>query len=416
MTHRLCILHPIDPRGSKVGGIETHVRLMLSRHPDDISVLLVGIDERGDLPVGKVVRLDVAGRTIDFLPVIHIPEKAIHAAAKVLSQSVTLRFALAALRHLLKIRRLARASSATTEIERFELALIARAVGNPVVQVVHGEGSRGDKMDSLIKRYWWLHSLNEKVALGLAARVVGVNPNIIRRFEREMPQIARKAEMLTVSVDTERFPAAPFSARDVFRIVFAGRLDAFKDPPLMFDTLGHLHAELDGKVEFHYIGTSDPTLEPAFEAIAPFTVRHGFQDAAGVSAIMRSCHAGILTSYFEGMPCYLLELLSSGRPIGAVRLPQFERLIVPGVSGFQLGRMQHPLMTSQAMAAGFVKLWDEIRAGAIDPEAVRALVRPYSVEVQMPKLFDRHRSLVRQSSTGRPRAIAIATKTESHSR
>ena len=54
--------------------------------------------------------------------------------------------------------------AASTEIERFEFATIAKALGHPVVQLVHGEGSKGDKMDSLIKRYWWIHRLNEEVA------------------------------------------------------------------------------------------------------------------------------------------------------------------------------------------------------------------------------------------------------------
>lgn len=398
MTHRITILHPIDPRGSKVGGIETHVRMMLSRHPQDFSVLLVGMDERGDLPIGTVMRLDVGGRTIDFLPVVHIPDDTIHSAAKKLWQSVTLRFALGALRHLPLIRRLAAAPSASTEIERFEFATIARALGNRVVQVVHGEGSKADKMDSLIKRFWWIHRLNEEIALRLADRVVAVNPNIVRRYEREMPKVAAKAEMLTVSVDTERFPAAAFPPDEEFRIVFAGRLDAFKDPPLMFETMRRIHDRLGGRFAFHYIGTSDPARDPEFAAIAPFTVRHGFQTAAGVSEIMRRCHAGVLTSFFEGMPCYLLELLSSGRPCGAIRLPQFDPLVVEGVSGFLLERPEDRAEAADRLAAGFVDLWAAIRAGRIDPEAVRALVRPYSVEVQMPRLFERHRSLGRRSA------------------
>ncbi|MGG6548491.1 UNVERIFIED_CONTAM: hypothetical protein NY100_24090, partial [Prevotella sp. 15_C9] len=86
------LLHSIDPRGGKVGGIETHVRLMLSRHPDNVSVLLVGIDERGDLEIGKPVKVDFDGRSIDFLPVVHIPGEAMRAAAKTIGQSVTLRF------------------------------------------------------------------------------------------------------------------------------------------------------------------------------------------------------------------------------------------------------------------------------------------------------------------------------------
>ncbi len=220
-SHRLTILHPLDPRGSKVGGIETHVRLMLARHPADFDVLFVGMDERGDLPIGVVTRLEVDGRTIDFLPVVHIPDDTIHSAARKLHQSVTLRFALGALRHLATIRRLAKVPSASTEIERFEFALLARAIGNGVVQVVHGEGSKDDKMDSLIKRFWWIHRLNETIALRLATPRRRGQPQHRQRYEREMPAVAAKTEMLTVSVDTDRFPAAPFPADDVFRVVFA---------------------------------------------------------------------------------------------------------------------------------------------------------------------------------------------------
>lgn len=393
MKHRLCLIHPLDPRGAKVGGIETHVRLMLSRHPADVDLLFVGMDERGDLPLGTVQRLDIDGRAIDFLPVVHIPDDTIHSAARRLTQSVTLRFALGVLRHLGTVRRLARAPRASTEIERFELALLARAIGNPVVQIVHGEGSRKDRMDSLIKRYWWLHRLNEAIALRLADRVVGVNENIIRRYEAEMPDVAAKAEFMTVSVDTARFPAAPFAGDDQFRIVFAGRLDAFKDPPLMFTVMRRLHEALEGRFAFHYIGTSDPHRDPEFAAIDAFTVRHGFQDAAGVSRIMRDCHAGVLTSFFEGMPCYLLELLSSGRPMGAIRLPQYDPLVVGGVSGFLVERPEDRDEAARLMTEGFLALWSDIRAGRLDPQAIRALVRPYSVDTQMPRLFERHRHL-----------------------
>ena len=407
MMHRLCVIHPLDPRGSKVGGIETHVRLLLRRHPADVSLLFVGMDERGDLPLGTVTRLDLDGRSIDFLPVAHIGDDHIHSAAKKLHQSVTLRFALGALRHLPTIRRLARAPRASTEIERFEFALIARAIGNPVVQVVHGEGSKNDQMDSLIKRFWWIHRLNEEIALRLADRVVAVNSNIIRRYEAEMPRIAAKAEMLTVSVDVERFPVAPFPEDDTFRIVFAGRLDAFKDPPLMFEVMRRLHQALDGRFAFHYIGTSDPHREAEFAAIEPFTVRHGFMDAAGVAGVMRACHAGILTSFFEGMPCYLLELLSTGRPMGAIRLPQFDPLVVDGVSGFLVERPDDRAAAADLLAGRFLALWDDIRAGRLDPRLIHDKVEPYTVHAQMPKLFDRHRRL--GAAAGGQGGPAVAT-------
>ena len=114
------------------------------------------------------------------------------------------------------------------------------------------------------------------------------------------------------------FPATPFDVQDgIFRICFAGRLDEFKDPPLMFDVLARLHAKLEGNIEFHYVGATDPARYPEFAKAQAFTLRHGSQTPDGVRDIMARCHAGILTSYFEGLPCYLLEMLASGRPVGA---------------------------------------------------------------------------------------------------
>ena len=101
----------------------------------------------------------------------------------------------------------------------------------------------------------------------------------------------------------------------------------------MFSVLAELGKRLSGKLEFHYAGTTDPNRYGEFAAIAPFTICHGFLPSDGVAALAAKCHAGILTSYFEGIPCYLLETLAVGRPFGAIRLPQYDPLIVEGISG-----------------------------------------------------------------------------------
>src|SRR5262249_9654769 len=50
---RICLLHPFDPRGSEVGGIETYIRDFIAFHPPDVDVLLIGVDGRGDLALGE---------------------------------------------------------------------------------------------------------------------------------------------------------------------------------------------------------------------------------------------------------------------------------------------------------------------------------------------------------------------------
>ena len=401
---RLVLLHPMDPRGTKLGGIETHVRLVLAHHPPSTALLLVGLDEVGDAPLGTVRRLDVDGRTIGFLPVARADPSAINTAARSIRRSTTLRFALGMLRHLPAIRRALGGAPATFEIERFEFALIPRLLRRPFILIVHNEGTAADAMDSLLKRYWFLHRLNERVALALADRVFAVNPAIAERVARVSPAAGARTTVMSVSVDTRTFAPTPFhhggDGDDAFHVCFAGRLDAFKDPPLMFASLARLDASLATRpagrfrrLAFDYVGASDPTVVPAFAAIAARTTLHGIRRATEVAAIMRAAHAGLITSFFEGLPCYLLETLASGRPVVAIHLPQFEPLITHA-GGALVARGSTPAASAQALAAALHDLATRIACGAMSPAAISALARPYTVEVQMHRLFACHDALL----------------------
>jgi len=400
-TRRLALLHTMDPRGDKLGGIETHVRLVLACHPADVDILFVGIDERGDLALGRSVPLAYEGRRIDFLPVARIEAERINTAAKRVVQSTTMRYALGLLRHLPAIRRALRGSAVSSEIERYEFAIVPKLLRLPLVLLVHNEGTKDDKMDSLLKRYWFLHTFNERVALALADSVFAVNESIARRIETIAPAYARKTAVMSVSVDTERFVPTPFSrADDAFHVCFAGRLDDFKDPPLMFATLARLGERLAAapvgrfrRVVFDYVGASDPERHPEFAGIASLTARHGIRKPPEVAAIMAGAHAGIITSFFEGMPCYLLEMLASGRPVGAIALPQFSRLILPGFSGALVERAPTPAASADRLAEAFVGLATTIDEGRLDPAGIAALVAPYSVASQMGRLFACHAAL-----------------------
>jgi glycosyltransferase involved in cell wall biosynthesis len=404
MPRRLALFHTMDPRGDKLGGIETHVRLMLARHPADVELLFVGIDERGDCPLGHVTPIACDGRTIAFLPVARIPSDRINLAATRVFQSTTLRYALGLVRHLPALRRALRGQAASGEIERYEFAAIPKLLRLPFVLLVHNEGTKDDKMDSLLKRYWFLHQWNERWALALADSVFAVNEAIARHVERIAPSHARKTAVMSVSVDTERFVPTPFPASDdAFHVCFAGRLDDFKDPPLMFATLAKLAARLEAtpvgrfrRVVFDYVGASDPQRFAEFAGIERFTVRHGPRKAAEVAALMARAHAGIITSFFEGMPCYLLEMLASGRPVGAIALPQFSRLILPGYSGALVERQPEPEASAEKLAEAFVGIARAIDEGRLDPAAMAALVAPYSVESQMGRLFACHAALATQ--------------------
>jgi len=257
-----------------------------------------------------------------------------------------------------------------------------------------GDYARGDRMDSLLSRHMWMHETAEWIAYRLSSRIFCVTEKLRDAVAIKHPGQAGKAEHLSVSVDPDVFAPTPFDTADgVLRIVYAGRLDAFKDPELMFEAARRLHARLGGKFEFHYCGAADPHRFPQFAAIEPFTVRHGALTPDGVAKVMARVHMGWLTSHFEGMPCFLLELLASGRPFTGLRLPQFDKVVRPGVSGLTTDRTDDRDETADNVAATAAELWARIRAGAIDPQAVAASIVPLTVANQLSRLFQAHEAL-----------------------
>jgi glycosyltransferase involved in cell wall biosynthesis len=177
--------------------------------------------------------------------------------------------------------------------------------------------------------------------------------------------------------------------------VFAGRLDEFKDPPLMFRTIDRLRGRLQGGVEFHYIGTSDPHRFGEFAAIEDITVRHGFKDATGMAATLASAHAGILTSEFEGMPRFVLETLAVGRPVVAVHLPQLESVIHDGDSdsGFLVARERSAEAMADALAQRFVDVRDAIDAGKLEPARIAGAIADFTPGSQLARVFRYHQEI-----------------------
>ena len=73
---------------------------MIAHAPEEWTVLLIGVDGRGDCRLGQVRRLQIEGRPIEFLPVLHYPDDHVHQAARSLFASLTLQFAIGLLRYL----------------------------------------------------------------------------------------------------------------------------------------------------------------------------------------------------------------------------------------------------------------------------------------------------------------------------
>ena len=411
MNYRLCVIHSFDPRGAKVGGLETFIRDMIGYLPEDFSFLMIGVDATGDLPIGKVSRQTFRGKAFDFLPVLSYPDELAREAATSIRQSINFQFMQGLVRHVATVRSVLRQQPTSVDLQRVEFASIVRALGIPFVQMLHGEGAPRLQMDSLLKSYRYLHNINEWVAMKACDRFLCVNPIITDRIRKTYPNEAHKIHTLSTWVDKRTFHPRPLPPDDGFRIAFAGRLDLFKVPPLMFKTVARLAEKLGPGVEFHYMGTSDPNRFPEFKLIEDKAVLHGFKSADGVAEVLANVHAGILTSEFEGMPFSVLESLGSGRPVGAIHLPQLASVIKDGVSGYLVPRSGDIDDMADRLSDAFVEIRNRQRDGRITPQGVSDEIADFRPEVQLAKCYQNHRELQRaRYGGGRSRGLnAVAS-------
>jgi hypothetical protein len=112
--YQICLIHPFDPRGEKVGGLEIYIRDFISFHPVDTDLLSVGIDSKG------LRRSDLQARE----------------AARSIRSSLTGQFFLALLRHFGPFSRLIRSRRCTIDLRRVEFSWLPVVLRLPFVQML----------------------------------------------------------------------------------------------------------------------------------------------------------------------------------------------------------------------------------------------------------------------------------------
>ena len=392
--YQICLVHPFDPRGQKVGGLETYLRDFITFHPADTDLLFVGVDSVGDLELGKVHRLTFRGRQFDFMPILRYSDADAREAATTIRKSLTGQFFTALLRHFWSVAGEIRRRRCSIDLRRVEFSWLPVILRLPFVQMLHGEGVPKLRMDSLLRKYSFVHHAGERFAVATSEKFLCVNPHITERMQSTYPTSSEKIDTLWTWVNTDIFKVQPFPAPTTpFKIAFAGRLDEFKVPPLMFKTIERLKAKLPGRVEFHYIGTSNPKRFPEFAAIEDVTTCHGFKDAAGMAATLGSVHAGILTSEFEGMPRCVLETLAVGRPVVAMHLPQLEAVIRDGQSGFLVSRGASMDDDADNLARKLVNTHDLVASGRMDPIDIASHIDNFTPRTQLARVFQLHHDI-----------------------
>ncbi len=388
--YRVALFNSGDPRGAKVGGIETYIRDYIFYHPEDMDLLFVGADETGKLPLGQISEVEFRGRTFKFLPLLHLSDLS-NAYGEGITKSDTFRFAKLLWENRKLLKQVLRSGGYSAEIRRVEYAPILWAMGIPFVQMVHVWGGKDQSMSSSLGKHWYIRDATEFVAAALTKKFYSVNSDMTARYKKKYFPFAQKFDTLTTWANTTIFKATPFHFNDdLIHVMFAGRLDKFKRPDIMFQVIAALADKSGGKVRFHYIGDGDPEETPEFAPIRDITVRHGRKNSIEIAGMLQGFHLGILTSDFEGMPRVVMETLTAGRPVVALHLPQLEQVIIDGRSGFLIARAPDQI---DVQAARLHEAYQMMRDGRMTPEGISATVVPFSPQALLGKIWADHRRI-----------------------
>lgn len=208
--------------------------------------------------------------------------------------------------------------------------------------------------------------------------------------------------------DPARAPAQPL-APDRFHVLFAAHLVEQKDPLLMLEVAARTPSAV-----FHVIG--DGPLEAAMRGRAVDlgnVVFHG--SSADLTPWYRACHALLLTSRFEGIPCTALEAMAMGLPVVAPALPGLCELLegVPGA-------LVKPRDDIAGYASALTRLADDEPGRIAAAAAARAHVRErFGVQAMADAHAELYDELLAQrrvpprtarTRVPRPRRIALADR------
>ena len=171
------------------------------------------------------------------------------------------------------------------------------------------------------------------------AKTVVLTTQTLADYRRMFKTPARKLECIPNWIDEALYRNAPFACMESKSIVWAGRLDKEKGPDKLFDIAKRLAS---GNSDWHIdvygarvLSDEGFDLEKAVEeeGLSPFVRLCGrYSD---VSEVFPRYSVGILTSYREGLPLFLLEGMAFGLPLVSFDVDTGPRdLIDDGVTGF----------------------------------------------------------------------------------
>lgn len=338
------IIYPMDPLGSKIGGIETFLKNFIKHSPDDFEIEFVGVSSNKKRPVGRWQEIKLYGRRFRFHPVLYVKDENIRTKIP-----LALKFTISLLRYKHRIP----LENRILEFHRIEPSLPFRSTVNKKLLFVHGNIMDIYNPHAEVKwgKFPWFYFQMEKRLIGYFSKIFVVREDGVRFYKGRYSSLVDRFSFLPTWIDEETFypyknderqkkklefiEKNGFSPQDKL-ILFVGRLEGQKNPMLLIETFFHVSKHLP-ESRLLVVGTGG-LKKKILEEIKRYRINgrvnfFGVLPQVKVSELMRISDIFLLTSAFEGMPFSVLEALGSGLPVVSTNVGEIRKVVKNGFSG-----------------------------------------------------------------------------------
>jgi glycosyltransferase involved in cell wall biosynthesis len=340
---RVITVHPFDPWGTKVGGIESLIRSICRYAPDDFRLEIIGVSENPrSRPIGQWTHLAYNDRPVSFYPVL----AQLHPNQRSLIP-LSWRFA----RKLHKQKQ--GDNNAIFFYHRIEPLAFASIPSKKNLLCIHGNP---DEMTGVGSEGKWrflpgIYKKYEAAAIEKTHKLWVVSQTGKQILAQRYPHKTQDMDYMPAWYENHIFSLPTEEERTVARqkqiklfncgesakfVLFAGRWEKQKNPTLALEAFAHV-AEHDANAHLIMVGTG--SLQSDIEkAVNQYNLKDrvhftGVVGALQLAEIMKACHALILSSGFEGLPVIMLEALASGLPVVSTNTGEVKTILKEGVTG-----------------------------------------------------------------------------------
>ncbi len=359
MNDPLGLIHPWDPRGTKVGGIETFLADLIRHLPARFDLEIVGIASgKKPPPLHRWQEFELHGRPVRFLPVLAVADENRQGCLP-----LSLRFSGALLCHPPVL------DSRVVMFHRLEPALALRKGDRRWLTVVHNDIDRQLSRSGGEVRWRHAPGLYTRLERHLLRRmdtVFSVSSATLDRYRQRFPETTEKLALLPGWFDDQVFHPAtrPRSElkdelvrqglavpADQPWVLFAGRFRAQKAPLRAIRAFAQVRLRL-GRGHLLLIGEGE-----LCDEIRQEIARLGFGQETTLLPAMppqklaewyRAADVFLLSSLYEGAPRTVLEALGSGLPVVATPAGEVPRMVGPGAGRVTAGMEEGELAEALA--------------------------------------------------------------------